>query len=313
MSDKSNRAKWWKVEDFELSFSAPFGSHPEGDWLPATVPGGVYEDLMAAGRLPHPYRDRHEADVRWVEQRSWWYRATLHRPDMPDGHHLVLNFAGIDTVATVWIGGQERARHASQFRPLQVPLDALPDQAELLIRFDPPLAGLTEPEGPRATRDRMRAYFQAQGAFVGDELPSGVMSANMAVTLRRKALFSWGWDFAPHLPSIGLTGPVTLLAVPDSHINDVFWQTLEVKGEDAPARARLQVEVTARKPGQDLRWVLRDAEGQVTAQGQLGGAEETEVNIEHARLWWTHDLGQPSLYDLTVELSEGNEVIDRHT
>ena len=34
------------------------------DWVAAEVPGGVHESLIAAGRLPHPYRDEHEDEVR---------------------------------------------------------------------------------------------------------------------------------------------------------------------------------------------------------------------------------------------------------
>src|SRR5699024_787331 len=123
----------------------------------------------AAGRLAHPYRDRQEEDSAWVEDRSWWYRARVHRPEVPTGHHLILDFAGVDTVATVWLDGREVAKHASQFRPLRIPVEGLPESAELLVRIDPPLTGLEEPAGPRATRDRLRAYFESQGALVGED------------------------------------------------------------------------------------------------------------------------------------------------
>ncbi len=50
---------------------------PETDWLPATVPGGVHEALLAAGRIADPYFDRNEDGVRWVEERDWWFRTTV--------------------------------------------------------------------------------------------------------------------------------------------------------------------------------------------------------------------------------------------
>jgi beta-mannosidase len=34
------------------------------------------------------------------------------------------------------------------------------------------------------------------------------------------------------------------------------------------------------------------------------------VVVSDAELWWTHDLGTPALYDLAVELVQG-EVVDR--
>ncbi|MDW3389194.1 hypothetical protein NQ280_25785, partial [Escherichia coli] len=39
---------------------------------------------------------------------------------------------------------------------------------------------------------------------------SGILTLDLAATRRRKGMFSWGWDFAPRIPSIGLTGPVEL-------------------------------------------------------------------------------------------------------
>ena len=45
-------------------------ARPETDWLPATVPGGVHEALLAAGRIADPYFDRNEVSVGWVEERD---------------------------------------------------------------------------------------------------------------------------------------------------------------------------------------------------------------------------------------------------
>ena len=53
---------------------------PEMDWLPATVPGGVHEALLAAGRIADPYFDRNEGAVRWVEERDWWFRTHIPAP-----------------------------------------------------------------------------------------------------------------------------------------------------------------------------------------------------------------------------------------
>ena len=45
-------------------------ARPKTDWLPATVPGGAHEALLAAGRIADPYFDRKENTVRWVEDRA---------------------------------------------------------------------------------------------------------------------------------------------------------------------------------------------------------------------------------------------------
>lgn len=297
------------VTPFVLGHTEPGATTPPEAWIDAVVPGGVHESLVAAGLLAHPYRDRHESDGAWVQERSWWYRATL--PPAPGPTELT--FECVDTVATVWVDGREVARHASQFRPLVVELEPSAHEATLLVRVDPPLWQLEEPAGPRATRDRMRAYFVAQGALVGDDEPSGVMSADLAMTRRRKALFSWGWDFAPRVPSIGLLGPVRLLERPAARLVDVHWRTLSVEPHGERSRSRLTVHgdnVT----GLRARWELRTSEGALLAGGDEDASAPfaVEVDLAGAPLWWPHDLGTPALHHLTVTLLDGDEVVDRH-
>jgi hypothetical protein len=43
-------------------------------------------------------------------------------------------------------------------------------------------------------------------------VPGGVFGEALGLaTLRRKATFSWGWDFGPRVPSIGIWRPVELV------------------------------------------------------------------------------------------------------
>lgn len=40
------------------------------EWLPATVPGTVHTDLMAAGKIPDPFFGINEKLVQWVEEKT---------------------------------------------------------------------------------------------------------------------------------------------------------------------------------------------------------------------------------------------------
>ena len=50
------------------------------EWLPATVPGDVRADLIAAGRIPPVDTPEGIAAGGWVDDWDWWYRAEL--PDV---------------------------------------------------------------------------------------------------------------------------------------------------------------------------------------------------------------------------------------
>src|SRR3954447_25601247 len=86
--------------------------------VPATVPGCVHTDLMAAGLLADPYLDRNEDAQHWVGDSDWRYRTTLQVADEPAddrADRVDLVFDGLDTVADIsWDGaplGRTRNMH----------------------------------------------------------------------------------------------------------------------------------------------------------------------------------------------------------
>jgi beta-mannosidase len=61
--------------------------------VPASVPGWVHTDLLAAGLVPDPYLDDNEARLGWIGHTDWLYRRTTStrtagartRPGAPTG------------------------------------------------------------------------------------------------------------------------------------------------------------------------------------------------------------------------------------
>ena len=151
---------------------------PETDWLPATVPGGVHEALLAAGRIAEPYFDRNEDGVRWVEERDWWFRTTVPATSSSPGGRTLLVCQGLDTVADLWLGGQPLGHSENMFRPATFDITGrLEAAAELLICFRPPLAGLTP---PAAATNLLQRLGDALGALAPEE-PAGDEGAGMMV------------------------------------------------------------------------------------------------------------------------------------
>ncbi|MFF1799092.1 glycoside hydrolase family 2 protein, partial [Kitasatospora sp. NPDC058263] len=80
--------------------------HHAGSRLPAAVPGCVHTDLLAAGLIPDPFLEANETDVAWVSRQDWTY--TLDLPDHGTRHERTdLVFEGLDTAATITLGGTE--------------------------------------------------------------------------------------------------------------------------------------------------------------------------------------------------------------
>ncbi|GIJ73997.1 beta-mannosidase [Virgisporangium ochraceum] len=308
------------ISTFALA-EAPTGSQPDdlgdADWIPAVVPGGVHESLLAAGRIEHPYHDRNEESVRWIEERDWWYRAGFDGPGaLADDERVRLVFHGLDTVADVWLNGTHLGHHENMFRPFEVDVTSLlADGNEVLVRFRPPLAGLTAPAAAVALNERIATLF-ATAPGDGDEAEVGLPTELPLATLRRKATFSWGWDFGPRVPSVGIWRPVELVRERGAAITGHHVRTDALDG--TAAELTVAVEVDAFGPVEGLS-------ARVTLAGPAGGSQAVTVpidgtrgsaalRVDDAELWWTHDLGTPTLYDVHIELSDvDGRVLDRRT
>jgi beta-mannosidase len=188
---------------------------PGSDWLPAAVPGGVHEALLAASRIPDPYFDRNEGAMRWIEERDWWFRTQIPATPSPTGGRTLLVCQGLDTVADLWLDGKALGHSENMFRAATFDLTGrLEAGAELLICFRPPLAGLSPPAAATNLVQRLGDALAALAPEEPSEEGEGVapMSPTLPLaTLRRKATFSWGWDFGPRLPSIGPWLPIEIV------------------------------------------------------------------------------------------------------
>jgi len=274
------------------------------DWIPVAVPGGVHEALIAAGRIAHPYRGENERAAAWVEERDWWYRARFDAPVEPGRTRLV--FEGLDTVADVWLNGRLLGHHENAFRPaeFEVELDA---HNTLLVRFSPPLLGLTlKPETER-TLTRMGRLAALSGSK-----PSGEVSPMMATlplaTQRRKAAFSWGWDFGPNIPSIGIWRPVRVSVEPGPVISGHHLAVTELAEDHGSATVTATIEAPA---GLLTRVTIVSPSGRSFVGTSTTGS--AQIVIPNPELWWTHDLGAQPLHDVTIELLSDGQVADTVT
>jgi beta-mannosidase len=111
-------------------------SGPDLGGVPATVPGCVHTDLLAAGLIPDPYLDANEEKVAWIGRADWEYETTFEHDG--EGDRVDLVCAGLDTVATVTLNDVELGRTANMHRGYRFDVrDALvPGTNRLRIRFD---------------------------------------------------------------------------------------------------------------------------------------------------------------------------------
>lgn len=301
-----------ELSGFELTSTD--GTSPSDDavWIPAVVPGGVHESLLAAGVIGHPYFGDNESLVAWVEDKTWWYRTSFPAVTADDGERLTLTFRALDTVAEVWLNGELVGSHCNQHRPLSRDVTwSLRERNELLVCFRPPLRGTLEAAevetAAAATAHRLQTLRPGVEVPPLEELLLPVRRS-----YRRKATYSWGWDFGARLPSIGLQAGVVLTRSRIASLAGVHARTTALDLQAAKATVRVSVDVDAfAGSASTVQVVMTSPTGAVT-QTSLVPDETVAVDlaIDDTQAWWTHDLGAQPLYDLQVSLLDADVVLD---
>ncbi|MGH3146034.1 MAG: glycoside hydrolase family 2 protein, partial [Rubrobacter sp.] len=272
----------------------------ESGWIDVPVPGDVHRALMAAGRIEDPFYDRNEGECAWIEDREWWYRLDFEGPEQPPGpdERLRLVFHGLDTFATVWLNGEELGRHANMFREAVFDVGAR-------VRF--------------GERNTLALLFERPLDHVGEQHPDQ-WGRNPERVSMRKAQFGFGWDWGPRLPTVGIWRPVELCRERRTTVRGVHFHTLDLdpEGTRAAVAVRVEAERFAGKDPVSVAIALSGPDGDPVAGHSivLDGegprlAGTAYLTVESPRLWWTHDLGEPALYGLSVELEHEGEVLDR--
>lgn len=70
-----------KSESLSLDKGWEFAQVGRNEWLPATVPGTVHQDLISHKKLPNPFYGMNEQKVQWVENEDWVYKTTFNVTD----------------------------------------------------------------------------------------------------------------------------------------------------------------------------------------------------------------------------------------
>ncbi|NES14083.1 MULTISPECIES: glycoside hydrolase family 2 protein [Micromonospora] len=251
--------------------------------VPATVPGCVHTDLLAAGLIPDPYLDDNENRLGWIGRTDWVYETTFAwQPGDDDRVDLVC--AGLDTVATVILNGADIGRTENQHRGYRFAVGSLlrPGDNTLAVRFDSPYR-----------------YAEAHRERLGDRPNAYPEPFNFI----RKTACNFGWDWGPTVVTAGVWQEIGLHAWSTARLASV--RPL-VTVADGTGRVELHVEVE------------RVTDAPLTVHATVAGAavevtvpagERTAVaslTVADPELWWPVGYGAQPLHDLAVTLRTGD-------
>lgn len=259
--------------------------------VPATVPGTVHTDLLAAELIADPYLDDNERTQAWIGRSDWTYRRTIAwTPDSSDQQALV--FEGLDTIAEVQLNGRTIAATQNMHRTYRIPVTGLllPGDNELEVRFSSPV------------QEADRRSLQLGARPHVNEHPYNAI---------RKMACSFGWDWGIDTATSGIWKPVTLERWSTARLTSTR-TTATIRDGIPTVRVRTDVERTADIAALHLDVRVGDVSTTTTIGPDAVSSATVDLDVPGAALWWPTGHGGQPLHTLTVTLRHGDVVLDRH-
>ena len=259
-------------------------------WIQATVPGSVYSNLLAAGKMEDPYyRDRELGACRLLDKDYIFERSFMISDEQMAAPCHALVFHGLDTLADIELNGVKVGHVDNMHRTWKLMVDGILKSGEnrLSLRFFSPNRYVAE-------------SFQKTPVLGSTDCTEGF-------PLLRKAHCMFGWDWGPRLPDAGIWRNVELLCFDgvlldsvrvhqhhtDGHVELSFFPDLEFLGDHSKDfQTALHITVTS-------------------PDGEIWQSDGENIRIDQPKLWWPNGYGDQPLYTVEALLLKDCAEIDR--
>lgn len=281
----------------------------------AQVPGTVFEALIDNKVIDDPFYGENEHEMKWVYESDWSYEKefTL-KPEFLKYKYIILRFNGLDTIADVHLNGERIGSVNNMFvrYDFEVKTKLKESLNKIIINFKSPTV---------KSREFIEKYkINLNTGYAG--IPG--------VPYLRKAQYSFGWDWGPKLPDIGIWKSVELIAFDDIKIKSIYpYANLEYNKDplsiNIPSEistinvksAKLFIEIELMINAEKIQRTCYNIKAQVKSPNEEVYVKEIPVSkpkeilrfdIKEPLLWWTHDLGTPNLYQIEVSILKDDVV-----
>lgn len=281
--------------------------------LNARVPGTVFEELIEARTIEDPFYGLNEKNVSSIYESKWKYeRSFFPDENLLEMKNAAIRFYGLDTFTSIYINGRKIKETDNMHRTYEIPIKGdnysllQPGENKISVIFD-------------------SATQKASNLLEKMELKHDDPCSLPGVEMLRKAYYSFGWDWGPKLPDIGIWRPVEIIAWNDIRLEDFrietdihFLPPEEGKlpeAEKVTFKFDIETNYFSEKlpEGYFLEIEMEEVDGEELGSAGLRLDKEhlnCEVEIESPKLWWSHDLGLQNLYNFTLKLKKDSKIID---
>lgn len=257
---------------------------PYVDPIPATVPGAVQLDLMAAGRISDPHYGRKSEECEWVNNREWHYQKTFTLPaELRGFQRYEFHFKGLDTCGEIYLNKIKIADFEDFF---------LPQTIDVTGRL------LTEGENVLDVMFRRSPEVDC-------------MFGHTSRTKIFKPRFCYTWDWCPRMVPVGIWDDVELGGYNSGKLLDFYPKT----GDESIA---VQTSFSSLLGGDyTYTYTITGPNGHnVTVKSfseSLPAGENVRIHtldVPHPALWYPNGRGEQPLYTVALAITSAGMLCD---
>jgi beta-mannosidase len=273
------------------------------------VPGSVFEALLKNNLIEDPFYGLNEHKLSWVYESDWTYEYEFDVDSrFLDHSKILLCFHGLDTFSDIFLNDTFLSYTNNMFTKYEFKVKSIlkDKNNKLKIIFHSP----TKKAKEEIKKKGLNLY--------------NTMEALPGIAYLRKAQYSFGWDWGPKLPDIGIWQPVELLGYDDIIINSIYLEQ-DFKYKMDPLKIKNPVDISSNEVNSINLLINLELDSEVENISALNYIIKIElksphnsiinkeiplksinqtinITINNPSLWWTHDLGNPDLYNFKISI-----------
>lgn len=262
----------------------------------ADIPAMVADILYKSGDMPDPYYRENEWSTYELLKNDYEFanEFTVTEEQLA-ADRLTLCFEGVDTAADIYLNDGLLASVNNMHRSWRFDIKAL----------------------ARVGENRLRIYFRSNILYaeaLHEADPYYVTSDTVnGFSMVRKAHSTYGWDWGPKLPDMGLWRGVTVEAYSAAAIADLYLRQKHDNGVELTAELELELFGDAAALTAGLTVTAPDGTSTVLTVPVSAGKNSLTVTVENPQLWWCNGFGEQPLYKVAVSLYNGEALLDSRT
>lgn len=267
--------------------------------LTGDVPGSLFYALEQRGDFGEEglfYRENNTVCLD-IANRDFSYTRNFSVPQkMLDSESIFLEADGLDALSEIVINGIKVAETNNMHRTWNFEITNIVQAGEnsIVITFKNSLEFIA------AERQR-RTIFASDG---------GGQTSVPGFNMIRKSHCSYGWDWGPKVPDVGIWKDIKITAYDSARLKTVH-VVQDHSENEVTLNLTPSVEYFSRKELSLAAEFISPDGGVERASINVEG--KSEITIKDPQLWWPNGLGDQPLYTINFELKEGEQVIDTHS